>query len=209
MRLYLVRHGQTAWNDKQIVQGHSDIELDEIGHDQALAVALHFRGHEIHRILTSDLCRSLETARRISEVLGVEVEARADLRERCFGAHEGQPYELIRTTLDQEATKNGVDVFEQRLLDGESLKDVWERITPLYEELQADPRKTCIVSHGGVLGLLLARLIGAGPQSARSFRFANASVTELFRRGDHGWAIERLNDKTHLEVAREGFGSGA
>ena len=46
MRLYLVRHGQTAWNDKQIVQGHSDIELDEIGHDQALAVALHFRGHE-------------------------------------------------------------------------------------------------------------------------------------------------------------------
>lgn len=208
MRLYLVRHGQTAWNDRQIVQGHSDIELDAIGHQQAREVAEHFRGTPVERIVTSDLCRSLETARRISQVLEVPLETNVALRERGFGVHEGQPYELIRTTLDQEATKNGCDPFEQRLLDGESLKDVWDRIGPIYEELHSESRNTVVVSHGGVLGLLMARLIGAGPQSARSFRFANASVTELFRRGDQGWAIERLNDKSHLEVAREGFGTG-
>jgi broad specificity phosphatase PhoE len=209
MRLYLVRHGQTAWNLEEIVQGHSDIELDEVGRRQAAEVARAFRGVEVERILTSDLARSLETARQISEVVNVPLETMSQLRERGFGVHEGKPYELIRTTLDREATENGHDPFEHRFLEGESLKDVWERITPVLETLQADSRKTVVVSHGGVLGLMLSRLILAGPGSARSFRFANASITELSRRGDHGWAIDRLNDKTHLEVAREGFGTGS
>ncbi len=207
MRLYLVRHGQTAWNLEQIVQGHSDIELDETGHRQAALVARAFSGIEFERILTSDLARSLQTARVLSEATKVPVETTPRLRERGFGIHEGKPYDLIRTTMDREAVDNGRDPFEHRLLDGESLKDVWERITPVFEDLQADSRKTVVVSHGGIMGLLLARLIGAGPGSARSFRFGNASITELSRRGDHGWAIDRLNDKTHLEVAREGTGA--
>lgn len=209
MRLYLVRHGQTAWNLQEIVQGHSDIALDEVGTRQAVQVARAFRGVEVERILTSDLSRSLETARLISEMVSVPLETKRELRERGFGVHEGKPYELIRTTLDREATENGHDPFEHRFLEGESLKDVWDRISPVVEDLHADRRKTVVVSHGGVLGLMLARLICAGPGSARSFRFANASITELSRRGDHGWAIDRLNDKTHLEVTREGFGSGA
>lgn len=207
MRLYLVRHGQTAWNLEEIVQGHSDIELDETGHSQAAQAARVFAGIEIERIITSDLARSLQTARVISDATRVPLESTARLRERGFGAHEGKPYELIRTTMDREAAENGHDPFEHRLLDGESLMDVWERITPVFEDLQSDRRKTVVVSHGGVLGLLLARLICAGPGSARSFRFGNASITELSRRGDYGWAIDRLNDKTHLEATREGNGS--
>jgi broad specificity phosphatase PhoE len=109
--------------------------------------------------------------------------------------------------MDLEAKEYERDPADHRFLDGESLNDVWERITPVYEDLMNDARKTVVVSHGGIMGLLLARLIGVGPGAGRSFRFGNASITELSRRGDNGWAIDRLNDKTHLEGAREGTGA--
>ena len=62
MRLYLVRHGQTAWNKEGRAQGHSDTELDEDGRAQARSLVAAFSGVEVRRVLSSDLKRSAETA---------------------------------------------------------------------------------------------------------------------------------------------------
>jgi broad specificity phosphatase PhoE len=209
MRLYLVRHGQTSWNNEGRVQGHCDLELDETGQRQAGEVALALKGLPVERLLTSDLCRCSQTAAAIARALGLEPEVRPALRERHFGALEGTHYEIVRATIETAARERGGDPFDERPESGESLRDVWDRVAPVVEELQAESRPTVVVSHGGAIGLMLARLIGAEPVVARAFRFANASLTELSRRGDGSWAIDRLNDKSHLEVAREGFGTGA
>ncbi len=204
MRLYLVRHGQTAWNFEQRAQGHCDTVLDEMGRIQAIQVSCAFQGVQVDRLMTSDLARSAETAKRIAEVVGVEPEVTALLRERCFGVLEGQPYDEVRATIDREAAQNGYDPLEHAPAEGESLRHVWNRIQPIAADLDARRERTIIVSHGGTIGLMIARMIGAGPEAARAFRITNASISELFQRDDGTWAIERLNDRSHLEVTREG-----
>ena len=207
MRLFLVRHGQTAWNFEQRAQGHFDTELDATGRRQAIEVAQALSEKRIERVLSSDLKRSVQTAEPIARAVKLPLELTKLLRERSFGSMEGQPYDEVRASIEAKAVHLGVPTYEAKIDGGESLQDVWKRLDPVIEGL--DHRDTVVVSHGGALGLLLAKLIVAGPEAARSFRFANASITELFRRNDGGWSIDRLNDRAHLEVAREGFGTGA
>lgn len=207
MRLYLVRHGQTAWNTERRLQGHTDIELDETGRTQAELVALAFRGAEVERVLTSDLARCYATADRVASVLGLVPEVDPCLKERCFGTLEGNRFEDFHSALESEVVQSGGSRLDYAPTGGESLRQVWARIGSVAERLHAGIGQTVVVSHGGTLGLLLARLIDAGPEAAQAFRFSNASVTELFKRPNGTWAIDRLNDKTHLEVARERTGT--
>ena len=60
--IYLVRHGQTDWNLKKKLQGHTDISLNESGRMQAREIAEKISKCKITRIICSDLARAKETA---------------------------------------------------------------------------------------------------------------------------------------------------
>ena len=207
MRLYLVRHAQTSWNKERRAQGHSDTELDETGLSQARALVEPFSSLEVERVLSSDLKRCWQTAEFVSRATGVEVEQTPHLRERGFGALEGKPYAEIRAYIAEKSAEQGVERHMVKLEGGESLHDVWQRLEHVVEDVSSQTVPTAIVSHGGAIGLLLAKLIGAELRAARAFRLANCSITELHR-DDGYWSIERLNDQSHLEEALEGFGAG-
>ena len=64
--IYLVRHGQTAWNKEEIFRGRTDVPLDESGRKQAELVGKYFREMEIHAIYSSPLARAWETAQAIA-----------------------------------------------------------------------------------------------------------------------------------------------
>ncbi|MBI2392901.1 MAG: histidine phosphatase family protein [Deltaproteobacteria bacterium] len=90
IRVLLVRHGETAWNRAGRFQGHTDVELSEIGRAQAREVAARLREVSVRRVASSDLRRARETA----EILAAELPAElacvdADLRERSYGCFEG------------------------------------------------------------------------------------------------------------------------
>ncbi|MCH7944447.1 MAG: histidine phosphatase family protein [Armatimonadetes bacterium] len=207
MRLYLVRHGQTSWNRERRAQGHSDTELDETGQAQARSLVAAFSGVEVKTVLSSDLKRCVQTAACVAEATGTDVEHLRDLRERCFGALEGSPYEEVREYVSRMSAEQGIDPHMVRTEGGESLHDVSLRVENVAARLGREG-PTVVVSHGGALGLLIARLIGAAPEVARAFRLANGSITEIERRNDGAWQIVRLNDCSHLEEALEGFGAG-
>ena len=57
-RLVLIRHGRTAWNAIGRAQGHADVELDDIGHAQAAAVAPYLTSLGPTVLWTSDLARA-------------------------------------------------------------------------------------------------------------------------------------------------------
>lgn len=208
MRLFLVRHGQTAWNAAQRAQGHCDTELDETGLAQAEGVAQALESEGVQRIVSSDLRRCVQTASPISQATGRQIELQAALRERHFGHLEGLPYEEVRARIAEKAAQIGAETHATRPDQGESYLDVWDRLSTVRSELSTESKTTVLVSHGGTLGLLLAGLLGQGFEEARAFRFANASITELVR-AEGTWSIKRQNDSRHLEVAREGFGTGA
>ena len=66
---YFTRHGQTVWNVENKICGATDIELTELGHEQAMELGRKIKeeGVKIDEILYSSLVRAKETARHISE----------------------------------------------------------------------------------------------------------------------------------------------
>ncbi|HEX6910165.1 MAG TPA: histidine phosphatase family protein, partial [Longimicrobium sp.] len=87
--LYLVRHGETAWNRTGRLQGSRDLPLNEAGRRQAAALAEHFRARSISAAYSSPLRRARETAGAILAGRDVPVQVLPDLAEMRCGAWEG------------------------------------------------------------------------------------------------------------------------
>ena len=198
MRVYLVRHGQTAWNADGRAQGHSDVDLDETGREQSERLCDAMRSVGIRRVFSSDLKRCVQTATPLAQALGVPIQIRETLRERTFGILEGKHYTEIRAWFHMESRLRKKPEHELRPEGAESLKDVWKRVAPVEREIERMNENTILFTHGGTCGLLLGRLIKANVETGRSFRFENASVTELIRRPDGFFQLLRYNDTSHL-----------
>jgi 2,3-bisphosphoglycerate-dependent phosphoglycerate mutase len=201
MRVYLVRHGQTAWNAEQKAQGHTDIPLDNEGLEQARLLVHAFDQRPITRILTSDLERARSTAAPLAGRHAATLVERTDLRERSFGEWEGEPFETIARNFLELAVISGARPEEIRPPRGESQLDVWNRIEGVVAEIENFPEPQVVVSHGGTCAILLARLLRGTLFTARSFRFDNTGVTTIARRPDGGFHLIRYNDASHLRQA--------
>ena len=90
---YFIRHGETIWNVENKICGVTDIELTELGHKQAIEAGQKILEMGIYadEILTSPLVRASETARHISEIIGIPVREEPRLVEQCFGKYEATP----------------------------------------------------------------------------------------------------------------------
>lgn len=196
MRLYLIRHAQTAWNREGRAQGHTDVSLDETGEEQARRLGAAFAGQTLDRVLTSDLKRSYDTARPVAEATGAVLEPLKELRERHMGEWEGLPYEELWA--QAAALAGGEPAFTVRPPGGESFADVWDRLDPVAERIVGLSGPAAVVTHGGTAALLLAKLMRGNLITSRGFRFLNASVTELQRRPEGVFMMLRYNDAAHL-----------
>jgi broad specificity phosphatase PhoE len=208
MRVYLVRHGQTAWNAERKNQGHTDIPLDEQGLEQARLLAASFDS-PIARILTSDLRRAVMTAEPLAARHGVDIEVRKDLRERCFGAWEARPMEKVAQNFIEQELLTGRPREEIEPPDGESLLHVWGRLDKVVREIEASHEPMAVICHGGSGAVLLSRLLHGTLATSRSFRFDNTGITMIARRPDGGFHLMRYNDSSHLrEQALSGSTDG-
>lgn len=190
--LYVIRHGETDWNQARRIQGHSDIQLNELGNEQAKRLAEHYRAHSFAAIYTSDLQRAYHTARSLADLRGIEVQKLPTLRERCYGEWEGLTYEEIREKFqdnnpDQPAY--GIEPFEK-------LQDRAQSV--LTDIACRHPRQTvAVVSHGGLIKSFLHR-ITEGKQGTGITRIDNTGVS-IFRFAKNQWEVLKVNDTAHLE----------
>ena len=88
--LFLVRHGETIDNARQIMQGQTQGCLNERGRDQATQVAQRLADEPIDAIIASDLQRAIQTAEIIAEPHGLSVRTSPLLRERDWGSFTGR-----------------------------------------------------------------------------------------------------------------------
>ena len=87
--LLLARHGETDWNREFRIQGSSDIQLNELGRQQAQFLAQELTDVDLDAIYSSDLSRAQATAAAVAATHGLEVQLDPRLRERSFGSWEG------------------------------------------------------------------------------------------------------------------------
>ncbi|KVH92574.1 Histidine phosphatase superfamily, clade-1 [Cynara cardunculus var. scolymus] len=187
----VVRHGETEWNAEKRIQGHLDIDLNDVGRQQAVAVAERLSGESnISAIYSSDLKRALETAQTIaSRCGGLEVIQDPNLRERHLGDLQGLVY--------SEAPKIKTKAYEALQ---SHRKDV---------EIPGggERERVVVVTHGGVIRALHQRAsLGNG---RRAGRILNVSVNVFHLSDPDKWDIKVWGDVGHLNGANyldSGFG---
>ena len=88
--LFLVRHGETVDNARQIMQGQTQGCLNEKGREQARVVSERLAAEPVDAIVASDLRRAIQTAEIIAEPHGLPVVTTPLLRERDWGGFTGR-----------------------------------------------------------------------------------------------------------------------
>jgi broad specificity phosphatase PhoE len=152
--LYLIRHGETDWNVAGRLQGQIDTDLTERGEAQAGLVGGYFTKLKLNKIVSSDLKRCVETAKRIAasaSTSGVEIQTDSRLRERHLGVIQGLTHEESRLQQPEAWTALSYGMQPE---GGESVKEVENRsaeaIFDIVGSCQGGER-VAVISHGGTL----------------------------------------------------------
>lgn len=171
--LVLWRHGRTLWNLQDRSQGHTDIELDEVGHAQAAAAAPALAALAPTRLWSSDLRRATATAAYLAELTGLEVHTDSRLREYDVGVRSGldKAEFAARFPAEHAAWLSGDEGL--RVPGEESSEQVAHRMAAglgdCWNALDAGELGV-VVLHGASLKLGLGALLGWPPGLHRTLR---------------------------------------
>lgn len=195
MFIGLVRHGETDWNAAGILQGQTDIPLNERGLKQAAALAERLSAEKKiwDAVLSSDLARARKTAEIIADRLQVPLLAPdTRLRERYFSEVEG-------TTEPQRVEKWGAD-WRSLKLGAESDAEMRARGMSLITELARaeEASNILIVSHGS----FIAHLLQAMCSTLQDQRLGNLSYS-ILSLNEEKWEPVLHNCTQHLDTVKQ------
>lgn len=202
-RFCFVRHGETDWNVQRRLQGHIDTPLNQTGLAQAEATAKGLQGHAFDALYSSDLIRTLQTARYAAQLLDLPIHLRADLRERHYGAFQGLTYSEAERHFPADYARFKVREAAYEILDeGESLLQHRQRVQICLEDIAVKHagESVLIVTHGGVLDIVYRMATGLDVSAPRDFGIPNAALNWInFRQGE--WQLLQWADQAHLHAA--------
>jgi len=136
VKIILVRHGETDWNQARRIQGSgSDTQLNQKGHQQAESLALRLKQEKIQAIYSSPLQRAQDTARTIARYHQLSVEIEPSLKEIEVGELEGMSIADVAEHLSELLIMHSQSNELPRLPGGESLTEVQQRVWSTIQRL--------------------------------------------------------------------------
>lgn len=181
MTLAFIRHGQTDWNARGLLQGSSDIPLNDTGRQQARSTETMLRNWQWDAVVSSPLARARETAQIVADGLGLTLgPAYDELAERDYGEHEGtNASEMMARYPDRSYPgAEPIDAMVERALRG------LVRIDADYPG-----KNVVVVAHGTIIKYTLIRLTGHPIEMVD-----NGSVSTIERDGD-AWRVLAVNGR--------------
>ncbi len=230
MIIYLIRHGRQNSKDCNV-----DVPLADEGKLQAELLSRRMRLYNVDALYSSDLIRAVETAEiafAYDKALVSNIQIRPGIAEFDFGNLTGEKDELVKKYY-RDYYKEQIDLFmEGKVHKGTALdevneyvgeffvpyEDMWypegdngpkvlERVMPIvYEWIGSGSKSIAVVTHGGVIRLLMCTLFGG--DFARRLMFGtsleNCSITQIhYDEEKNGFFLDRFNDYAHLESRPE------
>lgn len=178
--LYLIRHGETDWNRAEKLQGHSDIDLNDVGQEQARRLRPFAEKLHIDHLAASDLKRAVSTARLAFPTV-TEIITDPRLREVHLGQAEGANRHDLERLFGPDVIRawfsTDPDDMKHRFPGGESRAEALARITLCLMEIlrKHGPAKIACVTHGLVIRTLTQSIVG---EYRPEFRAPNCAVFE-------------------------------
>jgi probable phosphoglycerate mutase len=161
IKIYIARHGETAWNVEGKIQGRSDPDLSPKGVAQSLALLDQLKDQPISAIYTSTRQRSIRTAQPIATFLNLPIQRQPELDEIAFGIMEGVQVLNLPEELKREWERFKENRFTYRIPGAENFTDVAARLKPFKEKILRDHagQEILIVGHMIVNRFLIGMLL--------------------------------------------------
>jgi probable phosphoglycerate mutase len=211
----LARHGSvehqtfdSSGQSDEVIGGHSDPDLTELGRRQAVALAARLRGVPARGLFVTPLRRTQQTAAPLAGELGLEPRVEPDLREVYLGDWEGrlsnhaEREAVIRQVFalgrwDAIPNAEPMEQFSQRVHEGlERIADAGSGGSGSGSGSGGPGGTVIAVVHGGVVAEACRQVTGSRP-----FAFLNSengSITRLVRLAGGRWELHGFNDVAHL-----------
>ncbi|MBP1724859.1 MAG: Phosphoglycerate mutase [Deltaproteobacteria bacterium] len=203
-KLYLVRHGQTAWNVGEIFRGRADIPLDETGRREAGLAGEALREATIHAVYSSPLSRSFETAQLIAKFHNLPVEPLEAIIDISYGDWEGLSNERVRESYPELHKLWHEQPHKVCFPRGESLDEVRARTMTAVSRLMVkhEDRTIVLVAHRVPNKVICCALIGL--DNSHFWRIQqDTACTNLFTHKNGEWIVSFLNDTSYLKVLKK------
>lgn len=176
MKLYVVRHGQTNYNELGLCNSDPkvDVHLTKVGIDQAHKLAENLKVVSIDQVFVSELKRTKQTAQIINEFHDAPIAVDARLNDIKFG-YEGKHYSEYHSALDK-----AYDKWTARFNGGESITDLRMRVQDFLNDLKSkDYASALIVTSGGVMQAIYGIIGNHSIEEAWDYRPEKGSCAEF------------------------------
>jgi len=176
-----IRHGETEWNRQGLIQGRTDIPLNDRGHAQARALAAALAAvpgvSQEFDFVVSPLLRARQTMGYLAEALQLEagrVGIDAAIRELGFGVWEGKPFQDLKASPAFPAHPEGRYAWQPE--GGESYEDGHARMRGWLGTLDGP---TVVVAHGAIGRCLVGEHAGLLPHELVSIEMRQGYYCRL------------------------------
>ena len=158
MKLYIIRHAETEYNKKGIIQGSEvDSDINEVGDTQAKLFYEYYKDVNFDKIYVSNLKRTFQTIRRFTEN-GTEYEKLKEFNEISWGVNQGKSDDLEDYSKLIETWLAGN--LDNKFEEGESPNEMSLRLVKGFNKVLEDNYKTVLLCiHGRALRILLSKII--------------------------------------------------
>lgn len=184
IKLTMIRHGQTQDN-LQGIYSDSSVGLSEIGKKQILKLKDKLTLYSFNEVYFSPHSRT----KKSFELLDLDGKADSRIEETDFGIFTGKTYKDICTQYPEESSRWFEDYLNYEIPEGESLKQMYERVVSFVKELERD---TLIITHEGVIRSILAWVFD-DLKYFYKFKIDNASISQIII-GDDYKIISKISE---------------
>ncbi len=197
MKLYIIRHAETEYNRKGIIQGSEvDSDINDVGESQANSFYEYYKNINFDKIYVSDLKRTFQTIRRFTEK-GSSYEKLKEFNEISWGVNQGKSDDLedYARLIDTWLAGNLDNKFEE----GESPNEMSVRLVKGFNKVLDDDHDTVLLCiHGRALRILLSKIIDNDLTKMDKYVHSNTGLYILEYKNDK-YEILGSNLRDHLE----------
>ena len=201
-RLFLIRHGETDFNKKQMMQGRGiDAPLNEVGKKQAICVASALESERAGQVVASSMMRSIQTAQPLAISQSLPIQSYEEVDEMDFGDLEGKKSGDIKDELNRINGEWSSGNVSMRIPGGESPVEVFERANGRIESLLRGYNSGTLfmVLHGRLIRILLSEWLGYGLKNMHQVEHQNGAIYHV-QKNDVAFKSIYLNRIDHLDL---------
>ena len=199
-KIYLIRHAEAEGNLYRRMHGHYNSLITDNGYRQIQALAQRFKDIPIDAVYSSDLFRTMTTARAICDTKNLPLTTRPDLREIHMGDWEDRTFAAIAMVEPEMMGYFSQSSPLYRAPNGESFQEVRDRGSAAILDIAAqhEGQTVAIFAHGTLIRNSLAVFQGIGPEGMHKMKHSDNTAVAYLEVEKGKVEVVFADDNSHL-----------